>query len=459
MRILTNEAKNKIGEQIELNGWIYTRRDHGKLIFFDMRDRSGIVQLVVTPDNKELHSLADSLRPEWVVAVSGEVKNRPENMKNTTIPTGGIEIKIDKIEILSTSETPPIDIAGDGREIDEEIRIRNRYFDLRRERLQKNLRLRSKFTKSIRDFLHKKEFIEIETPMLTKSTPEGARDFVVPSRMHPGKFYALPQSPQQYKQLLMTAGFERYFQIARAMRDEDTRADRGLEHTQIDLEMSFVEQNDVLSIVEELIINSIESIGGTIMTKPFPRISYKEAIDKYGADKFDLREDKESNELAFAWVTDFPMFEKDKNGKLTYSHNPFTSPKPKDTELMMNGENPESLVAQQYDLVCNGYEIGSGGIRVNNPDVLSKVFEIIGHNKEEIEEKFGHMLRAFRAGTPPHGGIALGLDRLMMILTNETAMREVVAFPLTGDGRDPLMDSPSELSKEQLKELGIKTNT
>src|SRR3989344_117419 len=463
MRTLTKDTVNKIRETVTLMGWVGGRRDHGKLIFIDLRDRWGLVQIVfsakggsVSGGNPNLLELADKLRPEWVVKIDGIVKERPEGMRNPDIATGNVEIEATKLEILAEAKAPPFDVASDGREIGEDIRLKYRYLDLRSERMQKNLRLRSEFIKRTREFLFDKKFTEIETPLLTKSTPEGSRDFLVPSRLHPGKFYALPQSPQQYKQLLMVAGLEKYFQIARALRDEDTRADRGFEHTQIDIEMSFVEQKDVMNFIEEMVIYAAEKIGQKITQKPFPTFTYQEAMEKFGADKFDLRQNKGSKELAFAWVVDFPVFEKDENGCLTYSHNPFTAPKPEHVNELMRGKNLESLISLQYDLVCNGHEVGGGGIRINKAEVLEKVFEILGHTKEEIKEKFGHMLEAFEYGAPPHGGIALGLDRLMMIFSEEEAMREVVAFPLTGDGRDLMMDSPSGLTKKQLRELHIK---
>lgn len=463
MRTLTQDVLNKIGQTVTLMGWVSVRRDHGKLIFIDLRDRWGIVQSVFGPKDESLFKLAEKLRPEWVVKIYGVVKERPKGMENPELISGHLEIAAEKLEILSEAKTPPFALDGAGYDVGEESRLKYRYLDLRRARLQKTLSLRSEFLKNVREFLYGKDFIEIETPMLTKSTPEGSRDFVVPSRLHAGKFYALPQSPQQYKQLLMVAGLERYFQIARAMRDEDTRADRGLEHTQIDLEMSFVAQKDIMTLVEELVIYASEKIGKKIKEKPFPVFTYKDAMEKFGADKFDLRNDKNSNqpagragELAFAWVIDFPVFDKDADGNLTYSHNPFTAPKPEHVDDLMRGENLENLVSLQYDLVCNGHEVGGGGIRISRPEVLEKVFEILGHTKEEIKAKFGHMLEAFAFGAPPHGGIALGLDRLIMMFQGEEAIREVIAFPLTGDGKDLMMDSPSALTKKQLKELHIK---
>jgi len=332
--------------------------------------------------------------------------------------------------------------------------------------LQKNLINRHKFLLFIRNYLTARGFIEVETPILTKSTPEGARDYVVPSRIYKGKFYALPQSPQQYKQLLMVSGIERYFQIARCLRDEDPRGDRQPEFTQIDIEMSYVEREDVLNLIEEMFIEAVETLypNKKITQKPFPRLTYEEAIRIYGSDKPDLRKNPDDpNELAFAFVIDFPMFEwKETEKRWDAVHHPFTQPKlpdgRKDKEELLEflDKNPELLLSEQYDFVCNGYEIGGGSIRTTDPDILVKVFEVMGNNKEEIFKKFGHLINAFKYGVPPHGGIAPGVDRIMMILENEPNIREVIAFPKTGEGRDLMMDSPSELSEEQLKELGLK---
>lgn len=451
-RTLVKETTNKIGETVKLSGWVKTIRAHGKIVFLDLRDRSGIVQLV---GGKELLNLGT----EYVISVEGSVKKRPEKMVNPKIPTGEIEVAVQKVEVLGKCKELPLPIDNDGRNIDEEVRLKYRYLDLRRERLQKNIKLRSKFVELVRNFLFAHDFIEIETPLLTKSTPEGSRDFIVPSRLHPGKFYALPQSPQQYKQLLMVAGFERYFQIARCLRDEDLRADRGFEHTQIDMELSFVKREDVMAITEEMFISVFENLGAKIKQKPFPIITYKDALKKYGADKFDLRteEEKKQNVLAFAWVIDFPFFEKDKDGNWTFTHNPFSDPIPQHKEKFLNGEI-EGIVTTQYDLVCNGSEVGGGSIRSSDPKILEKVFEVLGYSKSEIKEKFGHMLDAFSFGAPPHGGIAPGIERLLMVLTGETYLREVQAFPQTSGGRTAVMDAPSEVFKEQLKELGITVN-
>ncbi|MBI4137938.1 MAG: aspartate--tRNA ligase [Candidatus Sungbacteria bacterium] len=459
-RTLTSETPKKIGETVLLKGWIAGRRDHGKLIFIDVRDRWGIVQVVFTPADAGLLKEADRLRPEWVVAVGGTVKERPKGMENPDTPTGAIEIEATDLEILSKAKTPPFALDTNGYEIGEEHRLKYRYLDLRRPRLQKNLFFRDKAISHIRGFLHERDFIEIETPHITKSTPEGARDFVVPSRLYPGKFYALPQSPQQYKELLMVAGFERYFQIARAFRDEDTRGDRQPEHTQLDIEMSFVEREDVLALIEKLLIDLVGTVAPEkrIAQIPFPRLTHGEATAKYSSDKPDLRADKnDPNELAFCWVIDFPLFERDKKtGGMTYSHNPFTAPKPEYADDLREGRNLEKIVSQQYDVVLNGFEVGSGSIRISNSELLKKVFLILGHGEEKIRKDFGHMLEAFSYGVPPHGGIACGLDRVVMILQNEPNIREVIAFPKTGDARDLMMDAPSDISEEQMKELHIR---
>jgi aspartyl-tRNA synthetase len=456
MRTLTKNLKENTGKEVVVKGWVDVRRDHGKLIFLDIRDFSGIVQTVSTPKIDD-HSIAETLRPEWVVEVKGVVKERPENMVNTDQENGSVEVLISEIKVLSEAKTSPIPIEGDGYDIDEEVRNKYRYIDLKRQRMQKNIRLRHKTTSFVREFLNKDGFVEIETPTLTKTSPEGARDFLVPSRMQPGKFYALPQAPQQYKQLLMIAGFEKYYQIAHALRDEDLRKDRQLEHTQIDLEMSFVTEEELRTKVEEMFVYVAENMGYKITKKPFPVLTHEEAVEKHGADKFDLRENKEDNqELAFAWVTNFPLFEKDEEtGKLTFAHNPFSKPKEEHIEKLMKGEDLENLRAQQYDLVLNGFELASGGVRISDPKVQTKVFEIMGLSKDDIKERFGHILEAYEYGAPPHAGIAAGLDRFVMILAGEQSIREMIAFPVSAGGQTSVMDAPSEIPKEQLKELGI----
>jgi len=460
-RFLVNQTAKHIGERVRVCGWVNVRRAHGKILFIDLRDRSGILQVVFTPSNKEVYDLAETLRPEWVVEITGQIVKRPEKMVNPKIETGQVEMSAESLKILSKAETLPFSIEGDGMDINEEIRMKYRYLDLRRERMKNNLIARHKAIKFIRDFLDKEDFVEIETPMLTKSTPEGSRDFIVPSRLEPGKFYALPQSPQQYKQLLQVAGFEKYFQIARCLRDEDLRGNRQFEHTQLDLEMSFVEQEDVINLIERLLIILVKNLfpQKKIQEIPFPRITYKDAIKKYNSDKPDIRNDKnEKDLLAFCWVVDFPFFEKDDEGKWTFTHNPFSAPKPEFMQDLLDGKNIGDILTTQYDIVLNGLEAGGGSIRNHTPKALEKVFEIMGYKKDEIKEKFGHMLEAFSFGAPPHGGIALGLDRDLSILQNEPDIREVIAFPKSGDGRDLMMRTPSEVSKKQLEELSIKTN-
>lgn len=477
-RTSIDKTINKIGEEVLICGWVNSRRDHGKIIFIDLRDVSGLVQVVFMPTNKELYQKAEQLRSEWVVEIKGVVSERPEKMINSNLATGKIEITAQNLEILSKSKTSPFEIEK-AETINEETRLKYRYLDLRQEKMKNNFILRHKVNKFLRDFLDVQGFFEIETPILTKSTPEGARDYVVPSRLQPGKFYALPQSPQQYKQLLMVAGFEKYFQIARCFRDEDTRGDRQPEFTQLDMEMSFVGQEDILNLVEKLLIDLVKNIvpKKEITQIPLPRFSYKEVMEKYQSDKPDLRKDKNNpNELAFAFVVDFPMFEwreeppfakasggKEKRlagrslgeGRWDAVHHPFTRPQSEDIKKMK--EKPADILAYQYDVVCNGYEIGGGSLRSYKPEILESVFEIMGHKKADIQNKFGHLLEAFKYGVPPHGGIAIGLDRLLMILSDEETIRQVIAFPKTGDGRDLMMDAPSEIEQKQLKELHIRT--
>lgn len=453
LRTLAKDTVNKIGETVLLQGWVAARRDHGKIVFLDIRDRSGIVQTVITNADD-----VKDVRNEFVMEITGMVQKRPERMVNPHIPTGTVEVAVEKIEILARSKELPLPIDTDGYAIGEEVRLKYRYLDLRRERLQRNIKLRSRYVRAAREHLFSKDFTEIETPILTKSTPEGSRDFVVPSRLYPGKFFALPQSPQQYKQLLMTAGFERYFQIARCLRDEDPRADRGYEHSQIDLEMSFVKREDVMRTVEEMTIYALEKIGAKIAVKPFPVITYTESMKKYGADKFDLRTDDQKIEgvMAFSWVVDFPFFEKKEDGGWTFTHNPFSQPIPEHEEWLLKKKNIDKILTSQYDLVCNGFEVSGGSIRSNKPEVLQSVFEIMGYREAEIKQKFGHMLEAFEYGTPPHGGCAQGFERLLMAYFGEEYIREVQAFPQTGSGRTSVMDAPSILEDQQLKELGIK---
>ncbi len=457
-RTYIKDLKNHIGKEVTVSGWVDVRRDQGKMVFLDIRDISGKVQAVVLPNHTEALEVAQMLRPEWVVSVKALINKRPERNIKADVLNGDIELEVLNIEVLNEAQTPPMDISSDGREIGEDVRLKYRYLDLRRPRMQKNFRMRHEATLHIRNFYAKEGFCEIETPLLTKSTPEGSRDYIVPSRIDQGKFYALPQSPQQYKQLLMGAGFEKYFQVARCFRDEDTRGDRQPEFTQVDMEMSFVAQEDVMQINEKLLIDLVKTLypEKEMQELPFPRLSYKEAMEKYGNDKPDIRNDKNNpNLLAFCWVIDFPFFEKTDNGGWTFSHNPFSAPKPEYAEDLMEKKNIGGIVAAQYDIVLNGCEIGGGGIRNHKPEALKKVFEIMGHSAENIEKNFSHMLAALASGTPPHGGLAFGFDRLMMLLQNEPNIREVIAFAKTGEGRDPMMDAPAEVSSEQLQELAL----
>lgn len=453
-RVLNKETIKYLDKSVKVCGWVNSVRSHGKIIFIDLRDVSGIVQLVDTSD------IAKEIRPEWVIEIIGKVANRPSNMVNPKIETGKIEVSVESLKVLSKAKTLPFSIDENGYEISEEKRMKYRYLDLRRERMKRNIIERQRTIQFIRDFLQNDSFVEIETPILTKSTPEGARDFVVPSRLQPGKFYALPQSPQQYKQLLQIAGFERYFQIARCLRDEDPRGDRQPEHTQLDLEMSFVEQKDVMRLTEDLFINLVKKLypEKKIQEIPFPRLTYEKAMKKYNTDKPDLRKNKNNPDLlAFCWVIDFPFFEKDDKNKWTFTHNPFSAPKSEFMNDLLKKKNINNILTSQYDIVLNGSEIGGGSIRNHESEALETVFEIIGYKKKDIKDKFGHMLRAFQYGVPPHGGIACGLDRFLAMMFGEKSIREVIAFPKTGDSRDLMMDAPSEISKEQLKELKIKT--
>jgi len=582
--------KSFIGDKVTLAGWVDRRRDHGGLIFIDLRDREGIVQVVFNPDvSKSCHALASEMRSEYVVRVSGEVAKRPPGTENTKLPTGEIEVIAQNADILNPSKTPPFYINEDV-EVEESIRLKYRYLDLRRARMKENLILRHRIVKFIRDFLDDRAFIEIETPILIKSTPEGARDYLVPSRVHPGKFYALPQSPQQLKQLLMVAGIERYFQIAKCFRDEDTRADRQPEFTQLDLEMSFVEEEDIISLMEELYTSMVETIMPEMrLVKPFPRLKYKEAMERYGTDKPDLRFGLELKDLSdivaesefsvfrsaianggkvkgmcipgcatysrnqlnelnnmarglgagglvtisldtttgsignmtmemvrsvaakymtldqikqiagrlgasmgdlllivagepeivnmaldglrremgqrlklidpglltFAFIVDFPLFHQNKEtGQWESMHHPFTSPREEDIPLL--DTTPGEIRGRHYDMVCNGYEIAGGSIRICKSELQRKVFSLMGYTDKEINDQFGHLLEAFEYGAPPHGGIAAGIDRIVMILAGEESIREVIPFPKNQSAVDLTFNAPSSVSEEQLEELHLR---
>lgn len=460
-RTLVAQTPAMVGEAVTLMGWVDTKRDHGKLTFIDLRDRTGKVQCVGFGKMGELTT-------ESVVWIEGKVKERGQKYVNPEIETGSIEVEVERYEILNKAVELPIHVKGDGLDISEEVRLKYRYLDLRRERMQKTLRLRSAYTEAMRQKLLSEGFCEIETPILTKSTKEGARDFIVPSRFQPGKFYALPQSPQQYKQLLMVAGIERYFQFARCIRDEDLRADRGFEHTQVDLEMSFVNREDVMALVESVVKHAVKAVGGKLQNETFPVIEYKEAMEKYGADRFDLRseEEKKDGTLAFAWVINFPFFKKvDKADKAevedgksgwTFTHNPFSMPIPEHLEWHLNSTHIGDILTTQYDLVCNGFEVGGGSIRAHRPEVLEATYRIMGYSPEETQASVGHMLEAFSYGAPPHGGIALGLDRHVMLLSRQDSLKEAIAFPMTSTGRTAVMDAPSPVDDSLLTELGIR---
>lgn len=457
-RTLANETVSKVGEKVKLYGWAEAIRDHGKITFIDLRDRSGKVQCV--------GSNLPKVTVESVLAIEGLIKNRPENLVNPNLETGEVEIQIEKLEIISRADELPLPIDSEGYDIEETVRNKYRYLDLRRPRMTTNIRIRSRVANFMRRWLIEKEdFIEIETPILTKTTPEGARDFLVPSRLQQGKFYALPQSPQQYKQLLMVAGFERYFQLARCFRDEDPRHDRAYgEFTQLDIEMSFVSQDDILQLTEKLFTELVKEIfpEKKITKTPWPRISHATAIEKYKSDKPDLRKDKKNkDELAFAWIIDFPLFVKQTKedfyhgagAKYAPSHHMFTAPHPDDITLLES--DPLRVRGLQHDMVLNGYEVGGGSIRIHDPKIQAKVFELIGFSDAQ-KRQFEHMLTAFRYGVPPHGGIAPGVDRFTFVALGEPTIREVMAYPTTASGIIAVMDAPSEASDGQLSELSIK---
>ncbi len=577
-----NELSQKnVGETVTLCGWVHRRRDHGGLIFIDLRDRYGLTQIVSDPAfSKETHESANRVRPEYVIKVIGTVRLRPDGMINPKMPTGEIEILISDFSILNQAKTPPFEIDMD-KDINEELRLKYRFLDLRRERMKNNIIARHKTIKLMRDFMDSKGFLEIETPILIKGTPEGSREYLVPSRLYPGSFFVLPQSPQQLKQLLMVAGMDKYFQVARCFRDEDQRGDRQPEFTQLDLEMSFIEAKDIMDLNEELAIKLCESIvpEKKLVTNPFVRISWQEAMDKYGSDKPDLRFDmpivdigdiiqgcefkvftdalknkglvralkvdggavftrkeiddftemakvfgakglayiqiteegpkssllkffkeeelksifertnakagdiiffaadsfkvvceslgrvrlacadrfglRKPNELAFCWIYDFPMFSwNEENSRLDAEHHPFTAPKDEDKDML--DSNPAAAKAKAYDLALNGSEIAGGSIRIHNPELQAKIFDILKISKEEAQKRFGHLLNAFEYGAPPHGGMAWGLDRLIMIFRDEPNIREVIAFPKDQKAKDVMLNAPAPMPDAQVAEMHIR---
>lgn len=460
-RILIKQTLDNIDKEVTLAGHVATKRDHGKVTFIDLRDESGSLQIVG-------YKMLGELKMESVISVTGMVKKRPTGQINPHLATGELELEVKSYTLLSAAKDLPILVNDDGKQVSEEVRLQYRYLDLRRERMQKNIRLRHRLIRALRENFYQENFIEIETPLLTQATKEGARDFIVPSRLQPGEFYALPQSPQQYKQLLMASGFEKYFQIARCFRDEDLRADRLLELTQLDLEMAYVDKiEQVMNTVENLLKKSLTQIGGKLQQQVFPRFTYQQAMHKFGADRFDLRTtaEKKQGVLAFAWVTHFPFFKKvdkadaaevaDGKSGWTFTHNPFSAPLAEFHQDLLAGKNITNILTAQYDLVCNGYEVGGGSLRAHTRDTLMATYKIMGYSENEIEASVGHMLQAFDLGTPPHGGLALGIDRLAMVLAGETSVKEVVAFPTTGSGKVAVMTAPNQVKPQLLQELGI----
>lgn len=576
--LVTEEFLN---EKVTLKGWVHNRRDLGGLIFVDLRDREGIVQIVFNPDfSEEALQVAETVRSEYVVEVEGVVTKRDAETINPKIKTGQVEVQVSNIEIINKSETPPFSINEENVNVDENIRLKYRYLDLRRQELAQTFKMRHQTTRSIRQYLDNNGFFDIETPVLIKSTPEGARDYLVPSRVHEGEFYALPQSPQLFKQLLMISGFDKYYQIVKCFRDEDLRADRQPEFTQVDIEMSFVDQEDIIAMGEDMLRKVVKDVKGIDVSGPFPRMTYAEAMDRFGSDKPDTRfgmelinvsqlgkemnfkvfkdtvdnngeikaivakdaankytrkdmdaltefvniygakglawvkvvddglsgpiarffedvnvetlkqlteakpgdlvmfvADKpnvvaqslgalriklakelgliDESKLNFLWVTDWPLLEYDEDAKrYVAAHHPFTSPKREDIEKL--DTEPENVQANAYDIVLNGYELGGGSIRIHDGELQQKMFEVLGFTNEQAQEQFGFLLDAFKYGAPPHGGIALGLDRLVMLLTNRTNLRDTIAFPKTASATCLLTDAPGEVSDKQLQELSLR---
>ena len=582
-RTLATDTTEEIGQSVTLQGWVNSRRDHGGLIFIDLRDHTGVVQLVINPEQAAAFALAESVRDEYVLTATGEVKERDESLKNPHLPTGTVEVAVSELALLNKSEPLPVNVHDDGQQSSEELRLKYRYLDLRRPKMQQRLRQRAEMYRQIHTYLDERDFIEVTTPILANSSPEGARDFLVPSRLHPGKFYALPQAPQQFKQLLMVGGVPRYYQLAAAFRDEDARADRLYgEFYQLDLEMAFVDDGEVVRSTMDPLIKQLATdfAGKKLLSDDIPRIPYREAMERYGSDKPDLRfgmelvdltdalqstefgvfkntlasggvvkairvekggelsrsqidsftdiaksegagglayikyENGESvspiakfltgdelatikertgavdgdavffgtdaravvnkvlgrlrsefanhfnlkdpNVIALAWIVDFPFYELDeKTGKLDFGHNPFSMPRG-GAEAVDAAEDKLSIVADQYDMVMNGYEICSGGVRNHNPETLYKVFSVLGYDQAYVEARFGAMINAFKFGAPPHAGCAFGIDRMFMELVGEDNIREVVAFPKNGSGVDAMMQSPSFVDDVQLKDLSLK---
>jgi len=442
-----------LNKEVTLCGWVANRRDHGKLVFIDIRDREGLTQVVFIPkESGAAYEKAQGLRSEFVIRLTGKVNARPKGTINPKIPTGEIEVLAKELEILNPSLNPPFEIQ-DNLDVTEEMRLKYRYLDLRRRKIFENFLLRHKLYRVIRPYLDNKGFIECETPILTKSTPEGARDYLVPSRVNPGQFYALPQSPQLFKQILMVSGIERYYQIAKCFRDEDLRADRQPEFTQLDIEMSFVNEEDIFSLTEELMYLIFKNLKGIELKLPFLRLSFADSQAKYATDKPDLRKEL-GVDFAFAWVTDFPLFKYNTEEKRWESeHHPFTAPAKADIKLLETAS--DKVRSRSYDLVLNGMEIGSGSIRIHDQKLQEKIFKLIGIDKEDAYRRFGFLLEAFQFGAPPHAGVAFGLDRLLAIIAGQESIREVIAFPKTATCFCPLTQAPSTVDERQLKELHI----
>ncbi len=443
-------------QEVVLCGWVHRRRDHGKLIFIDIRDRYGITQVVFVPSvSPQAHTEAQKLGPEFVVKISGTVNVRPPKNVNPDAPTGEIELLAKGLEILNTAKVPVFEI-DDNIEASEDLRLTYRYLDIRRKRVRDSLVLRHNICASIRSFLNTQKFTEIETPVLTKSTPEGARDFLVPSRLTPGAFYALPQSPQLFKQILMVSGMDRYYQIVKCFRDEDLRADRQPEFTQLDMEMSFVDQEFIFDLSERLYKQIFKEVLNIDLPTPFPRLTHAEAMAKYNSDKPDIRQDKTNNqEFAFLWVVDFPLFKYNAEEKRWDSeHHPFTGINPDDLPALESGDYGK-LRGRCYDLVLNGNEIGSGSVRIHRREIQQKIFDIIGLAPEETQKRFGFLLQAFEYGAPPHAGVAYGIDRIVTIITGNESIRDCIAFPKTQKGTCLMTEAPSDVDAKQLKDLGL----
>ncbi len=441
------------GKEVTLCGWVATRRDHGKLVFIDIRDRYGLTQVVFIPkESPEAHAQAEKLGSEFVIKVNGTVNRRPANTINPKLATGEIEVLAKELVILNESLTPPFEVE-DSLEVTEEMRLKYRYLDMRRPAILEHFLLRHKAYQVIRTFMNDERFIECETPLLTKSTPEGARDYLVPSRLNPGQFYALPQSPQLFKQIFMVAGIDRYYQIAKCFRDEDLRADRQPEFTQLDLEMSFPEENDIFDIIERLMKRIFKELKGIELSLPFPRMSHAECLTQYNTDKPDTRTGN-TPAFSFVWVKDFPLFNYNKEEQRWESeHHPFTAPAA--TDIARLEAEPGKALSRSYDLVLNGVELGSGSIRIHEQALQERIFKIIGIDAEQARTRFGFLLEAFQYGAPPHGGFAFGLDRLLALIAGEASIREVIAFPKTQKAFCPLTGAPSDVEERQLSELRL----